>query len=172
MDEPVEEAYFKWLCAKVLDRNSRVYRRLMHVLHSTEFVAVVPADKHRIADGIELRQDFYRETLEQRDPLWEELPCSVLEVLISFAQRASFQTDASVKKWFWEMCANLQLDQFRQVNRDDFPIIEDILDTFIHRTYDRKGYGGLFPIPVTDNDQRKIEIWYQFCEYLNYFEPL
>lgn len=172
MTEPLEEVYFKWLCAKVLERNGRNYRRLLHILHSTEFVAVVPADKHRISDGIELRQDFYRETLENRDPLWEELPCSVLEVLIAFAQRAEFQTGKSVRDWFWEMCANLQLDQFRQVNRDDFPLIEEILDTFIHRDYDRKGYGGLFPIPVTKNDQRRIEIWYQFCEYELYHNPL
>lgn len=168
MTERLEDVYFEWLCAKVLDRNSRLYTRLLTILHNTEFVAIVPADRHRVADGVELRQDFMRESYLPRDPLWEELPCSVLELLIAFAQRAEFLTNLSEKKWFWEMMANLGLDQFRHVSDSDVPIIEDILDTFVSRRYDRFGRGGLFPMNSVQRDQRRVEIYYQFCEYLEY----
>lgn len=171
MTERLEDVYFEWLCSKVLDRNSpRLYRRLLMILHNTEFIVEVPADRHRAADGVELRQDFMRESYLPRDPLWEELPCSIFELLVAFAQRAAFLTDWPEKKWFWEMMTNLGLDQFRQVSKSDEPIIKEILDIFVTRSYDRFGRGGLFPMNSTRNDQRQIEIYYQFCEYLEYLQ--
>jgi hypothetical protein len=166
MVEPIENTYFRWLCAKVLDSDSINYRTLMLILYKTEFVWVVSADRHRIDDGIELRQDFLRETFIKRDILWLEEPCSILEILIAFAKRAQFQTDIPVRDWFWEMMTNLQLDECRQVSDSAVPVIEHILYTFIWRTYEQNGYGGLFPLRRTENDQTKIEIWYQWCEYV------
>jgi hypothetical protein len=172
MREPIENEYFNWLCAKVLERGGRSYYTLLGILHSTEFIWTVYEDQHRIADGLELREDFLRETISVSDDNWQAQPCSVLEIFISFAKRASFQTDMPTKDWFWIFMANLQLDQFRQVTDPDIPFIEDILFTFMRRTYDPHGYGGMFPITQTQNDQRKIEIWYQFFEYLDERELL
>lgn len=166
MDEPIENEYFNWLCAKVLERHGQMYYTLLGVLHTTEFIWVVPLDANRAADGIELREDFLRETFQKSNPLWYEEPCSVLEMLIAFAKRASFQTDIPTRKWFWEMMSNIQLDQFRQVFDQDMPMIQDILAAFMLRNYDFHGYGGLFPITITQNDQREIELWYQFNEYV------
>lgn len=168
MIEPIEieNAYFYWLCAKVLDTRVNNYYDLMRILYTTEFVWIVSGDRHRSQEGLELRSDFKTESYTQDDPMWHHLPVSVLEIFISFSQRASFQTDMPVKKWFWIIMENLLLDQFRQVSDSDVPIIEEILDTFIWRTYDAKGYGGMFPMPQTQYDQRTIEIWYQFSEYV------
>jgi hypothetical protein len=169
MREPLESEYFNWLCAKVLDRHTRntgMYYELLKILYTTEFIWLVPMDGNRAEDGIELREDFSRETHTRRDPIFESQPCSVFEVFLAFAKRASFQNDWPVRKWFWVFMENLQLDQFRQVAEEDVPMIEDILDRFLWRTYDPHGYGGLFPITRTDRDQRKIEIWWQFCEYV------
>lgn len=167
MGEPIENEYFNWLCEKVLENNSHSYLSLLRILHRTEFVWVVPEDRHRVEDGFELRTDFLRETGLESDASWEGQPCSIFELLISFAARASFQTDIPLNVWFWEFISNLKLDEFRRVSSSDTYLIEDILHTFIWRQYDPSGDGGMFPISRTKNDQRKIELWYQFCEYVD-----
>lgn len=167
MREPIEDLYFNWLCAKVLDTSTRNYYNLAHILYSTEFVWIIPFDKHRVEDGIELRDDFLRETQTEVDVLWYEQPCSIFEVMVAFAKRASFQTDISVANWFKEFIINLRLDPFRVVSDSDVPYIHDILNTFMWRTYDPSGDGGLFPMRRTHNDQKEIEIWLQFCEYVD-----
>lgn len=171
MGEPIEIKYFNWLCTKVLEKNKQEYRALMEILFETEFVWVVPADKHRVADGLELRYNYIRDNISKRDRVrehtLEEIPCSVLEVLLAFAKRANFQTDIPVKTWFWEFMTNLGLDKYNQVSRRDEEEIEEILYTFIWRIYEPDGTGGIFPMSQTHNDQREIEIWYQFAEYID-----
>lgn len=166
MREPIEHEYFNWLCAKVVE--SSLDCNLLRILHQTEFVWVVPADSHRASDGIELRSDFRRETNNELDELWEAVPCSLLEFLIAFAKRAQFQTDIPAKDLFWTFLANLHLDDYRFQADIDYADIEDILHTFIWRTYDPRGFGGLFPLPETEKDQREVEIWYQFSEWVIY----
>lgn len=166
MREPIENEYFNWLCAKVIEPGDRNYGTLLQILHSTEFVCVVHEDTHRAMDGIELRRFFTNETGNNRESGWFDQPCSILEVLISFANIACFQTDIPVRDWFWEFITNLHLEDYRQVSDSDVPKIQNILYVFNTRTYDTNGNGGLFPLSNTDNDQRKVEIWYQFCEYV------
>lgn len=166
MGEPIENLYFNWLCAKVLTPGNRNYYDLLYILHTTEFVWVILGDKNRAEDGCELREDFLREARLGKDPHWFDEPVSVFEVLIAFAKRASFQTDIPVRDWFWAFMNNLGLDEFRRVTDSDIPVIEEILHVFIWRTYDQNGNGGLFPMRRPKRDQREVEIWYQFCEYI------
>lgn len=167
MEEPLEESYFNWLCAKVLSTNVRNYFDLMQILHRTEFVWIISGDRNRSEDGLELRTYFLRETHLEIDDQWFNDPCSVLEMFIAFANRASFQTDTSLNDWFWIFLTNLGLVEYRRVSKSDVPIIEDILYTFVWRTYDPSGHGGMFPMRLPEHDQRKVEIWYQFYEYLD-----
>jgi hypothetical protein len=44
--------------------------------------------------------------------------------------------------------------------------IDDILTRLIERTYKPNGEGGFFPLPQTDEDQTKVEIWYQMSAYI------
>lgn len=145
-----------------------MYLDLLKILYSTEFVWVVPNDRNRVEDGLELRTDYFRQSGTEPDEFLLHQPCSVLEVLISFARRASFQTsrEYSLRRWFWIFMENLCLDQFRQVSDSDRPIIDEILNVFIWRQYDSHGYGGMFPMVHTELDQRKVEILYQFFEYI------
>ena len=166
MDEPIEERYFNWLCAKVLTPTIPVYWDLMRILFRTEFHFVVNRDRNRAEEGRELREDFFREAYLKPDPHWMSLPVSILEVLIAMARRAHFETNQPVKDWFWEMLTNLGLDEFRQVSKSDEDVIEDILYRFIWRQYEPSGHGGIFPLRWPRRDQREIEIWYQFCDYL------
>lgn len=166
MPEPIEETYFNWLCAKVLSVNVPIYLELMRILYRTEFVWVIAGDENRAEDGCELRDDFLRESYLRKDQNWYDQPCSVLEVLIAVAKRASFQTDNPVDYWFWQIVENLGLDEFRQVSNQDVGIIEDILYNFVWRQYDESGHGGMFPMRWPKRDQREVEIWYQFFDYL------
>lgn len=166
MREPIENEYFNWLCAKVTDSNNSNYFDFLSILHTTEFVWVVQEDKNRAEDGIELRVDFLRETEWQPDGVWENQPCSVLEFFIAFAKKAAFQIRKRLKAWFWEFMTNLGLNEFRRITENDIYTINEIVDVFIWRRYDPDGHGGMFPMSRTNNDQTKIEIWYQFCEYV------
>lgn len=166
MDESIEETYFRWLCAKVISPYSDLYYGLLLVLHKTEFVWIVLGDRNRVADGCELRLDFLRETNVLNEKEWYESPCSVLEALIAFAGRANFQTDIPESDWFWRFIENLGLSEYRRISDDEVAAIQAILNTFVYRTYDTDGRGGLFPLVSPKKNQRKVEIWYQFAEYV------
>lgn len=165
-DEPIEDLYFNWLCAKVLPPHEANYRGLLMVLHRTEFTWIVIGDDNREADGIELRLNFLYETHFYKDRLWFDQPCSVLEMLIALCYHANFQTDIPLTEWFWLFIRNLWLEDYRRVSEDDIPAIQEILENFIHRNYQANGNGGLFPLLEPHRDQRKVEIWYQFCDYV------
>jgi hypothetical protein len=167
MREPIEHEYFNWLCAKVLEPRSSVYYDLLIMLHKTEFVWVIPADRHRAEDGLELRIDFLREIDNETNEYWLNEPCSMLEFLISFAKRAEFQTEYSLKKWFWIFIENLKLNEFTRISSKDISEIEEILDRFIWRDFDAQGNGGLFPLITPQKNQRDTEVWYQFFEYID-----
>lgn len=172
VDEPIEEVYFRWLYAKVAAEDNpspaNTFWTLFSVLHHTEFVWLVPGDDNRAADGIELRKEFFDQIGMERDPIMMALPCSVLEMFIAFARRAEWQTDISVRDWFWVFLANLHLEGCNDSEEDVAEFANDVLDQFLWRTYSGgTGEGGMFPLDkVSRNDQRKVEIWYQFSEYL------
>jgi hypothetical protein len=167
MSEPIENLYFNWLCAKVIDPWSKTYRDLLIILHKTEFSWVVNMDENRALDGVELREDFLNESLVDTDFAWEASPCSMLEFFIGFAKRANFQVNRSVREWFWEFMYNLHLDEYRHITSDQEVIeIENILSTLIWRQYESNGSGGMFPIARAEHDERCTEIWYQFCDYV------
>lgn len=167
MNEPLENTYFNWLCAKVLRTSGSTYVDLLRILYSTEFVWVISGDRNRLEDGRELKLNFLRESGLEGETDWYHEPVSVLEVLLAFAGRAYFQTDIPTKDWFWMFIANLELDDFRQVSESEEGYVRDILHTFVWRTYDENGYGGIFPMRWPRRDQREVEIWYQFSEYLD-----
>lgn len=167
MSEPIEEAYFNWLCSKVLDPSNNNYRVLLNIFHTTEFTWIIPADEHRAKDGQELRTYFLNETGFPYEHDWFVMGCSVLEMLIAFSDRAAFQLDTSLASCFWEFVQNLGLDEYRHVDKRDVSTIEAVLHNFVWRTYDEKGVGGAFPLRhFNGQDQRTVEIWYQFYQYL------
>jgi len=169
VNEPIESLYFNWLCAKVMrienPTPTLTYWKLLKKLHQTQFVWVVLGDDNRASEGLELRYEFLRCTLLEREDNWWNEECSVLEILIAFIRRAEFQTEISESTWFWRLIDNLGLTSYNDADFNDREV-DDILYQFIWRTYDYYGHGGLFPLNNTEKDQRKLEIWFQFFEYL------
>jgi hypothetical protein len=166
MRGPIENLYFDWLCAKVRLDGTTNYLELFRVLHSHIFEPVHRDDENRIEDAKEFREYFLQETHVDPDPHWMSEPCSVFEVLIAFSERAEFQIDMTAQEWFWQFITNLGLVDYRRASVSDRQTIHDILDRFVMRAYEPNGDGGLFPLRRPQRDQREVEIWYQFCDYV------
>lgn len=169
MERPIDEPYFNWLAAKVTigDPLSQSYWHLLHILYETEFVWNVLGDDNRAEDGRDLRLEFLRESRLDNDRVWFEVGCSVLEMLIALSRRVEFQTDTSAPDWMWIFITNLGLAEYNDDNISNDGEIMEILYNFIWRTYEYDGEGGLFPLRNPPEDQRKVEIWYQFSAYLD-----
>lgn len=171
MTEPIESTYFNWLCAKVMmlenPTPSLTFWKLLRELHNTEFVWLVPNDDNRVQDGLDLRPEFLTQASLERDEDFLHTACSVFEMLIAFARRIEFDTDEPLQDLFWMFVENLGLKEFNDAVFDDVDpfVISDILTNFIWRTYEPDGRGGMFPLHEPKRDQRKVEIWYQYCDY-------
>lgn len=167
MDEPIENLYFDWLCAKANMYNTQNYLELFRILHSHIFADMYSLDENRIEDAKELREYFLIETGVDAESDWLNQECCVFEVLLAFSERAAFQIDMTAQEWFWQFVTNLKLEDYRRVSISDRQTIYAILDRFVMRTYEPNGDGGLFPLRRPQCDQREIEIWYQFCQYVD-----
>lgn len=165
MDEPIENQYFDWLCANVKQDRTPSYLELFRIMHSQEFIAIHSSDENRIEDAKELRELFLSEH-DLANTNWLGEGCSIFEVLIAFSERAAFQIAMTSQEWFWQFITNLKLEDYSRASISDRYVIQDILDRFVMREYDLNGDGGLFPLRKPRHDQRDIEIWYQFCEYV------
>ena len=168
---PVEELYFIWLTEKVnnllIPTPSLRYDNLLRTLHEYEFLAINKRDENRAEDGVELRIRFLLAGEIPDDLAWRNMPCSVFEMLIALSNRAEFATDASAYFWFWHFIRNLDLYDYNDAWDYNEELVIEILNIFVWREYEPEGYGGLFPVSDTNTDQRNVEIWYQFCEYIS-----
>lgn len=170
MNEPLENLYFNWLCAKVnrVDNPtpSLTYWNLLRQLHSTEYAWLISGDDNRAEDGVELRTEFINESNFPYNEGWEGVGCSVLEMLIAFSRRAQFNAGETSQFWFWHFLDNLGLADANDASHIPPEEIDETLYTFVWRLYDESGAGGLFPMQNPPKDQKEVEVWYQFCEYL------
>lgn len=168
----LDNLYFDWLVDLVKFPEGRSYWKLFRLLYSTEFIVLVANDDNRALDGIDLRDLFIdSEDVLARllpDPDWEELPCSVLEMMAALSIRLeTFEDRKSVSDWFWVLIHNLGLEiDDREFTNEDYSYIFDGLDILNYRQYNYSGLGGLFPIKNPTRDQRDIEIWDQMSDYL------
>lgn len=163
--------YLLWLYRQVRTvRSTRkgpnTYWDLFRQLYQTEFAWFVPNDDNRASDGRELRHEWVARTGNEADPQWLEAGCSFLEMLIGLSRRLSFENGNDSQSWFWQLICNLGLDGFTDGRYFEPEEVEDITHRVMFRSYDRDGNGGLFPLRRASKDQRKVEIWYQLCEYL------
>lgn len=172
MNVELEERYFNWLYSRVvLEDNpspSQRYYRLLGLLHKTKFIWTVLGDDNRAEYGKELRREFVAEQrIKNPGAGWLEETCSVLEMLIAFASIAEFETEKAAHLWFWVFLENLGLNEMNDASGFDEASAVTALNHFIFRKYAPNGRGGLFPLMHPKEDQREVEIWYQFCAYIN-----
>lgn len=167
MERRVDELYFKWLVSIIDDGDTEDFTDLLRYLYSREFTWTIDFDSNRAAYGLELRNKFiydndYGERMSKYMP---DGPCSVLEMMIGLAISAESVVGDSVD-WFWFFIKNLGLKDCRNDNFSQIAVSRKI-DIFLNRQFRPDGKGGLIYIRNSENDLRKIEIWYQVMFYIN-----
>lgn len=171
--ENFANAYRNWLCYSM---HADDYHILFDILYDTEFSWILPEDEHRASAGRYLRESFEAETGLACKDEWTDWPCSFLEMLVALAydMEGILYNPAegdSTYIWFWEIMENLDL-----ADLDDRTMIGSPQRTYRHvnsvcyqvcnRTFDRNGWGGLFPLRAPVEDQREVEIWFQMQSYI------
>lgn len=175
MTMPLDEAYFMWLYSQVgsvdVKNRSKTYWNLLRLLHRREFYWTKKFEKdgNRAQDGKDLRREFLRSTgttLNKVDDGWMDMDCSMLELLVALSWKLAFDGGREPADWFWEMIANLGLTECTDATSVSETILEEILVKVIARRYAPNGAGGLFPLQRAEQDQRRVELWYQAQAYL------
>lgn len=166
----LDELYLKWLYELIEDPKladpSRTYWNLAHHLYTKEYMWLIPNDDNRVEDGRFLREEFCEDAeLEDVDPDWMQIGCSMLEMLIALSRRLSFQGEGEPRDWFWHLINNLNIETTDN-KRFSASRVENVLNRLIWRTYSYNGDGGLFPLKYPKRDQRDCEIWTQLNAYL------
>ena len=178
MNNEINKEYFVWMYNLVCNDKYYTklsYHKLLYSLYNTDFTYIVARDKNRADDGRELRYRFGYDNGYSKDVIAKSLdtvPCSVLEMMIALAIRCEESTMSDTRfgdrtaQWFWGMVNNLGLGDMYDRNFDKRYVLESI-DIFLNRKYEPNGKGGLFTLRHSDYDLRKMEIWYQLCNYLD-----
>ncbi len=177
----LDDQYLEWLYKEAVGatRNAnpaKSFWQIARQLYSIPFEWLIANDDNRAEDGIALREEFCAEcNIQDIDQDWMGLDCSMLEMMIALARRASFESSGEPGDWFWHFLKTLGLDHYsdlrynRHVKNEAHLKVERI----IYRQYERNGDGGLFPLRDAKKDQRKVELWEQMSVYLqegNYIE--
>ena len=173
MSPTLDDRYFEWLygqVAAVRNRNpARSHWKLTRQLYVKEFVWLVPNDDNRVEDGKELRYEFLNaQGIDEIDQEWLNLGCSMFEMLLALARRASFESDEASVEWFWRFIVNMGLYSYTDkiYSSEIAKKVDDALENVIFRNYAPDGTGGLFPLTRPIKDQRKVELWYQLSAFL------
>ena len=159
----VDYEYYEWLTSQIHIPNGKNYSGLFEVMHNTEFHWTVPNDDNRLQDGLDLRTYF----LDGRKAQLNLNGATLLEILISLSKRVAFTGGGVPKRWAWRLLKNLRLTtKSDPLTEEDLEKINDVLDALVWRTYDANGRGGFFPLNHPEEDQTKVEIWYQMNKYV------
>jgi hypothetical protein len=179
---PIDELYFEWLYKNYIGAISnpnpdRGYWKLALYLHKRQFTWPLRDDHNRAEDGIAIRDQFITDCdIQDVEIGWLQEECSVLEMLIGLACRASFASWGEPGDWFWKFLRNLELADYndRIYNSTiEKGVVDVVISRLLDRTYGRNGDGGLFPCNNATTDQAQVPLWAQLQHYLlegNYLE--
>lgn len=162
----LDNLYFEWLCREV--DTPEGYDLTLGRLYEQPFTYFIPNDDNRAQDGLELRMFFLETEGYSRDAAWEELPCSVLEMLVALARRMEFEGGGSISECFNLFMIHMGIEttwwaHSRYLERT----VDHAVKVLNDRLYSYDGHnGGLFPLKDPPEDQRTVEIWYQMANYI------
>lgn len=178
----IKQLYFEWLVGIVGETPTRqTFSKLCRELNAVIFFDKIDKDINRIKEALRLREDFIDNFYQRNQDIYniEDIlsgPTTVLEVIVALAVKIEndFMYDPiygdQTSRWFQEMINNLGFGSFDDTVNFEPSIrnyIRTVLLIFVNREYKRDGNGGLFPLKMAKDDQRRIEIWKQLLAYLN-----
>ena len=168
MTDRALQTYLEWLAPQVKVPRQRDFSELFGLMQAKEFVWVVGNDDNRIQDARDLRAECFRQFDVKPYVTTDVLgPVSVLEILIALSHRMEFMTSESADTWAWCLLVNLELKGMSgHIGPKRAAEIDDTLERLVWRTYEPDGVGGFFPLAWPEQDQRKVELWYQLGAYL------
>ena len=156
-------AYREWLRGLVIGPAPTYHNpELFDIAWDTNYIPTVPNDQNRCQDAIDLRPRYVNETSNSLPAMGE---CTMLEFLIGLSIRlndASYtpQRPDQIGSWFWALLDNLGIIEENYIG------MTRSFEKINTRGYDHDGFGGLFPLRRSREDQRNVEIWYQMQAYL------
>ena len=153
-EEYLVKLYVDWL-VELIDDNEKagLYEHLIELLFNTDFIWLesVPLDENRAADGLKLRKD-YAKLLGENDGnlllnLLQNKPCSMLEMLVAFADRLTYIVNLKRCDFFWMFIDNLGLNWATKYDFDQ-DIVTETLNDFMYGTIHGKEPKGHETPPV------------------------
>ena len=180
---------------KMVQNGGENHRKMCVELFRNRFFITRSAPKRDIdreKDGLELRTEWSNRVHkldnviqneypgDDLDTEFHSIPCTMLEMIIGISKRMGEQLmdedgEDKTAQYFWEIIGNLGLDCW---DDDNFgwetglasKNTGKICEILCKRQYNPDGTsGGMFPMPgVLGINQKKMEIWYQMQEYINW----
>lgn len=165
---------------RIVKNGGENHRKLCVELFKNRFFITRSAPKRDIdreKDGLELRKEWPNDSL---DGEFHIIPCTMLEMIIGISKRMSEQLmdeggEDKTAQYFWEIMENLGLtcmddDNFGWETGLAQKKIAKTCEILCKRQYNPDGTGGgMFPMPgLLGINQKKMEIWYQMQEYINW----
>lgn len=167
--------YLRWLEPQLRDENGnpdKTYEALLRLMFERDFEVVVSMDDNRVHDGLELRVEFARELRFRPDFMQVLGAGTFLEVLIGLSRRLAFTAGGQAPGWAWNLLGNLGLQRmYDPITPQKRRKVREIMDVAIARTYAPNGTGGFFPLAWPDEDQTRIQLWYQMNAYIEELHP-
>lgn len=168
----MDDKYFEWLLKKIEPEGLENfnYYELCKWLFERPFIWSIRNDANRAADGIALRKDYIQSGKKISQSLMSR-QCSVFEMLVALSVRVDNDIlgDPTVYNGhilFWVMIENLGLDVYDDPFFDP-EAVDEILDIWLKRRFREDGSGSIFCVKNCVRNQKKIEIWFQMCDFLN-----
>lgn len=169
---------------RIVQNGGENHRNLCLELFKNRFFITRSAPKRDIdreKNGLELRTEWYCWRNKHNNITFEDsLPCTMLEMIIGISKRMSEQLmdedgEDKTAQYFWEIMENLGLtcmddDNFGWETGLAQKKIAKTCEILCKRQYNPDGTGGgMFPMPgILGINQKKMEIWYQMQEYINW----
>lgn len=173
MSNSLSEDYLRWLGPQIREDSDRMqYWDLVSIMYEKPFLSFVAHDENRVADGMDLRAEYSYEFGVPRSDMLALGHVSFLEVLIGLSRRLSFAAGGSPQGWAWQLIVNLELHHMGDpLSKRKLHKVDDVLETVIQRRYLPDGVGGFFPLAFPEEDQTRIELWYQMAAFLKELHP-
>lgn len=169
------EDYLRWLEPQLRDEHGnpdRTYWDLLNLMFEKEFTVFVEMDDNRVVDGLDLRVEFAREIRIRPETMSVLGAGRFLEVLIGLSRRMAFAAGGEAPGWAWQFLGNLGLQRMSDpLTPPKRRKALEIMDVAIERRYAPDGSGGFFPLAWPDEDQTKVQLWYQMSAYIEELHP-
>ena len=151
-----------------------IYEQLFWVFDQHPFPVRIADDANRASDGLTLRKEYLAEGgILRLDHIQN---ASVLEVLVSLVDRVDYCLGLKMTKqeWMEMFIHNMGLEsrtdeRYAAMTDQTLRDIERALDITFYRRYNTDGInGGLFVVPQTDKDMRRLSLFEQWNEFAKY----